>query len=106
MKAGLESGPVALSVFKSLCTHFQSILISGMFGVVLAFVWYVSEIFLCKYRLELLIENVGSRLCVLCRKPSLFFSGATPVNSCPLLFTNDQKFLELSLLSLLAVSCM
>ena len=38
MKAGIESGPVALCVlmfFKSLWTPFQSILISGMFGVVL-----------------------------------------------------------------------
>ena len=29
-----------------------------------AFVCYVGEIFLCKYRLELLIRNVGSGLCV------------------------------------------
>ena len=39
MKAGIESGPVALCVlrfFKSLWTPFQSILISGMFGVVLS----------------------------------------------------------------------
>ena len=36
MKAGIESGPVALYVlrfFKSLCTPFQSTLISTMLGV-------------------------------------------------------------------------
>ena len=36
MKAGIESGPVALYVlrfFKSLCTRFQSTLISTMLGV-------------------------------------------------------------------------
>ena len=104
MKAGIESGPVALCVlriFKSLWTPFQSILISGMFGVVLlplsGMLVRSSSV---NTDLNCSLRMFALDCVLLCRNPSLFFRGATPVNSCPLLFTNDQNFFELSLLSI------
>lgn len=90
MNGRTKSGPAALYGFrliKSLCTPFQSAMMPGMDDVVLRpftgtvdVPSFVNSVL--NYSLRMLTLDMGS----LWRKPLLFFSGATPVDSWALLF--------------------
>ena len=90
MNAGIESGPVALCVLRFINSSwtFQSTLISGMLGVVLVPLSGILVRSSCvKTDLNCTLRISALALVSLWRKPSFFFNGATPLNSCPLLIT-------------------
>ena len=64
MNAGIESGPVALWVLRFINSSWTFPVNSDLrhaWRCAGAFVWYIGEIFLCKDRLKLHIEDICSR---------------------------------------------
>ena len=110
MKAGTSSGPVTLCIFRSrssLRTPFRCTCIESIVG------WSLEPFFgMFDLSSRVYAETNWSfkistfELLSLWMKPSLFFSGATPVGSCRFLLMYDQNTFGFSFRSLLTISSM
>ena len=101
MKAGTSSGPVTLCIFRSprsLRTPFQFTRIESIVGwslVPFFGMFDLSSLVYAETKWSFKISTF--ELLSLWMKPSLFFSGATPVDSCRLLLMYDQNTCGFSL---------
>ena len=106
----MPSGPVALSVRRfrsSLRTPATLTWIGGMSGYGLSPLHGIVLLSsMVNTDLNWVFSISALLLLSLFKKPSLFFSGETPVDSQPLLFTYTQNFLELVVKSLLTTFSM
>ena len=110
IKAGTSSGLVALCIFssrRSLRTPFQCTRIESIVGwsrVPYIVMFDLSSLVYAETNWSFKISTF--ELLSLWMKPSLFFSGATPVGSCRFLLMYDQNTFRFSFRSLLTISSM